>query len=105
MTSTAIVRILADDVTWGISPGYRFCVSRKGGTWGGGCVHLKGKNGIVQPWAGNRKPLLGTGWAVCLVFCMNGRRKQPCHLVGPPFQAPMALLVLEHVGIAHANTR
>ncbi len=24
-------------------------------------------------------------------FCMNGRRKQLCHLVGPPFQAPMTI--------------
>ncbi len=27
-----------------------------------------------------------------LVFCMNGRRKQPCHLVGPLFQVLMAFI-------------
>ncbi len=66
-------------------------MSRKGGMWGGGWVHPQGENDVVQPWAGRRKPLLGAGWAVPLVFCMNGRRKQPCHLVWPPFQVPMAL--------------
>ncbi len=71
------------------SPGDRFCVSRKSGMRGGGWVHPKGENGVVQPWVGHRKPLLRAGWAVSLVFLMNGRRKQPCHLVGPPFQAPM----------------
>ncbi len=66
-------------------------MSRKGGTRGGGWVHPKGKNGIVQPWTGRRKPLLGVEWAVSPVFCMNGRRKQPCHPVGPPFPAPIAI--------------
>ncbi len=78
-------------------------MSRKGGTRGGGWVHPKGENGVVQPWTGRGKPLLGAGWAVSLVFCMNGHRKQSCHLVGPPFQAPTAFFVLERVGIAHAN--
>ncbi len=84
-------------------PGDRFGVSRKGGTWGGGWVHPKGENGIVQPWTGRRKPLLVAGWAVSLVFCLNGCQKQLCHLVGPPFPAPIAFL--GRVGIVRANTR
>ncbi len=85
MKSIVVVRISAGVVTWGLSPGDRFCVSRKGGTQGGGWVHLMGENGVVQPWAGYRMPLLGPMWAVSLVFCMNGCRKQLCYLVGPPF--------------------
>ncbi len=84
-------------ITWGISLGDRFCVSRKGGTRGGGWVHPQGENGVVQPWMGHRKPLLGAGWAVSLVFCMNGCRKQPCHLVGPPFQVPMGVFFCARV--------
>ncbi len=75
---------------------------RKGGTRGGGWVHPKGENGIVQPWTGRRKSLLGAGWAVSL-FLHEWRRKQPCHLVGPPFQVPMAFFALEQVGIACAK--
>ncbi len=41
------------------SPGDRFCVSRKGGTWGGGWVHPQGANGVSQAWISCRKPLLG----------------------------------------------
>ncbi len=96
---------------WEFSPGdtCRFCLSRNGGTQGGWWVLPKGENGVAQPWTGHRKPLLRAGWAVSLLFFffMNGRRKQPCHLVGPPFQAPMAsfFFALEWVGIACANTR
>ncbi len=81
-------------------------MSRKDGMREGGWVHPKGENGIVQPWTGRRKPLLGAGWAVSLVFfCMNGRRKQLCHLVGPPFQGPWLFFAVEQVGIARVNTR
>ncbi len=66
-------------------------MSRKAGTREVGWVHPKGENGIVQPWTGHRNPLLGAGWAVSLVFCMNGCRKQPCHPVEPPFQVPMVV--------------
>ncbi len=48
--------------------GDRFCMSRKGGTRGDGWVHPQGENAIVQPCTGHRKPLLGAGWAVSLVF-------------------------------------
>ncbi len=80
MATIVAVRISAGDVTWGISSGDRFCVSRKGGMRGGGWVHLQGENGKVQSWTGRRKPLLGAGWAVSFVFCMNRRSKQPYHL-------------------------
>ncbi len=73
MMSIVVVRISAGDMTWGILP---LEISRKGGMRGGGWVHLKGENGVVQPWAGHRMPLLGAGWAISLVFCMNGCRKQ-----------------------------
>ncbi len=76
-------------------------MSRKGGTRGGGWVHPKGENGVVQPWA-----IESPCSEPCrLVFCMNGDRKLPCHHVGSPFQATMAFFMLERVGIARANTR
>ncbi len=84
MTSIAIVVTSLGE----FSPGDRFCTTRKGGMQGGEWVHLKGENGVMQPWVGHRKPLLGAGRAVSLVFCMNGRRKQPCHLVGLHFKRP-----------------
>ncbi len=89
MTPIAVMQLVTSLVEF--SPGDRFFDSRKGGTRGGGWVLPKGENGVVQPWAGHRKPLLGAGWAASLVFCMNGRRKQPCHPLGPPFQAPVAI--------------
>ena len=36
-----------------------FCVSRKGGTGGGGWVHLKGANSMAMSGFGHEKPLVG----------------------------------------------
>ncbi len=77
MTSIADVRISAGDVTWGIFPWRLVLHEQNGWDAGGGWVHPKGENGVAQLWAGHRKPLPGAGWAVSLVLCMNGRRKQP----------------------------
>ena len=41
--------------------GLRFCVSRKGGTGGGGWVQLKGANSMAVLGFACRKALLGTG--------------------------------------------
>ena len=45
-------------------------MSRKGGTWGGGWVHLKGENSVVMSGLGCRgpKPLVITG----LVLSLSG---------------------------------
>jgi len=52
-----------------MSLGLRFCVSRKGGTGGGGWAYLY---------------LVGTGRAISILFGINGVRNKRSHLVGPP---------------------
>ena len=44
----AVMKLSASDVTSGSVPGNRFCVSRKGGTGGGGWVHTKGANTMAM---------------------------------------------------------
>ena len=64
-----------------MSLGLKFCVSRKGGTGGGGWVHHSmAMSGLVL-----RSDLVGTGWAISVLFVLNGVRNQQSHLVGPPF--------------------
>ena len=56
-----------------------------GGTGGGGWVSLKGANANSMAKSGLsfRKILVGTGWAVSLLLCTNGQRKQPfCPISG-----------------------
>jgi len=52
---------------------------------GQGNVHLKGAKSMAASGLGCRKPLVGTGWAISLLLCMNGLREQSSDLVGPPF--------------------
>ena len=59
-----------------MSLGLRFCVSRKGGTGGGGWVHPKGANSMAAS---------GTGRTISILFGINGVRNKRSHLVGPPF--------------------
>ena len=68
-----------------MSLGLRFCTSRKGGIGVGGWVHLKGANSMAASGIDCRKALVGTGWAISLLLCMNWLRKQFCGHVGPPF--------------------
>ena len=68
-----------------MSLGLRFCVSRKGGTGGGGWVHLKGANSMAVSRLIFRNDLVGNGRDVSILFGMNGVRNQRSHLVGPPF--------------------
>ena len=60
-------------------------MSRKGGTGGGGWVHLKGANSMATSWLVFRSNLVGTGRAVSVLFGINGLRNQRSHLVRPPF--------------------
>jgi len=47
-----VIQLSACDVTSAMSLGHRFWASRKGGTGGGGWVHLKGANSMVaSAWA------------------------------------------------------
>ena len=70
-------------MSWGLW----FCVDRKGGTGGGGWVHSKGAKSTAAPGLSQRKHLVGTGWAISLLLCTNGLRKQSYVHVQPPFLA------------------
>ena len=59
-----------------MSLGLRFCVSRKGGTVGGGWVHLKGANSMAASELVFRSDLVGTGRAISILFGINGVRNQ-----------------------------
>ena len=51
-----------------MSLGLRFCVSRKGGTGGGGWVHPKGANSMAASGLVFRSDLVGTGKLPFLSF-------------------------------------
>ena len=58
---------------------------RKGGTRGGGWVHLKGINRMATFGLVFRSNLVGTGRSIFVLFGLNGVRNQRSHLVGLPF--------------------
>jgi len=68
-----------------MSLGLRFCVSRKGGTGGGGWVHPKGENSMAASGLVFTSDLVGTERAISILFSINGVRNQRSHLVGLPF--------------------
>ena len=68
-----------------MSLGLRFCVSRKGGTGGGGWVQWKGANSMAVSGLVLRSNLVDTGRAISVLFGINGVRNKRSHLVGPPF--------------------
>ena len=70
-----------------MSLGLRFYASRKGGTGGGGQVSTLTPGNMAASGLSCRKPLVGTGWAISLLLCMNSLRKQSSGHVGPPFLA------------------
>ena len=59
-----------------MSLGLRFCVSRKGGTGGGGWVHLEGTNSMAVSGLVLRSDLVGTGRAISVLFSLNGVRNK-----------------------------
>ena len=63
-----------------MSSGIRFCVSRKGGSGGGGWAHPKSADNMAVSGLGIEKPLV-LAWVISLLFCTNGLRKQSSHLV------------------------
>jgi len=65
--------------------GLRFCMSRKGGTGGGGWVHPKGAKSMAASGLVLRSDLVGTGRAISIFFGINGVRNKKSHLVGPSF--------------------
>ena len=71
-----------------LSLGLRFCMSRKGGTGGGGWVHSKGANSMAMSGLVLRSDLVGTGRAIAVLFGINGVINKRSHLVGPPDPFP-----------------
>jgi len=65
-----------------------FCVSRKGGTGGGGCGHLQGAVHIVAASLG--KAMVGTRRATLRPDCMDSLRKHYSHLAEGWFLARKA---------------
>ena len=66
-----------------MSLGLRFCMSRKGGTGGGGLV--KGANSMAVSGLVFRSDLVGTRRTISILFGINGVTNKRSHLVGPPF--------------------
>ena len=68
-----------------MSLGDRLCASREGRTGGGGWVSALSLGSMAAFGLSLEKPLVGAGWAISLLLCTNGPRKQSSRLVGPPF--------------------
>ena len=75
-------------------------MSRKGGTVGGRWVNLKVANSMDVSGLSFEKTLVGTGWAISVLLCINGLRKQSSHLVGPPF---LTVKLFSQSGVAVAG--
>jgi len=67
--------------------GDRFHFSRKGGTGGGGWVHLEGADNKAVSGLCFRNALVGSGWATAILLCTNGLRNSPLALHGTHFRA------------------
>ena len=59
-----------------MSLGLRLCASREGGTGGGGWVSALSLGSMAASGLGLVKVLVGAGWAISLLLCTNGLRKQ-----------------------------
>ena len=70
-----------------MSLGLRLCASREGGTRGGGWVSALSLGSMAAFGLGLEELLVGAGWAISLLLCTNGPRKQSSRLVWPPFLA------------------
>jgi len=67
----AVMKLSASDVTSGSVLGDRFCVSRKGGTGGGGWVHTKGANTMSLAMEGPEEVRHGHVTCTCRHFSME----------------------------------
>ena len=73
---------------------YRFCVSRNGGTGGGGWCHLQSAVHMAAARLCCKKGMVGTRQANFHSGRMNRRRKHYSHLVGSSFLAGKGLWAL-----------
>ena len=71
-----------------------FCVSRKGGTGGGGWEYPQDDLHMVAVVAVCRNALVGTGWSNSCLVCTNRLRKHCSHLVKSSFLAVKAFSAL-----------
>ena len=72
----------------------RFCVSRNGGTGGGGWGQSQGAVHMASARLGCKRTMVGTGWANSCSDCMSWLRKCYSHLSGGSFLAGKASWVL-----------
>ena len=79
--------------------GLWFCVSRKGGTGGGGWVHPKGVNSMAASGLIFRSDLVGTGRAISIRFGISEVRNKRSHLVAS-ISRIQGLFQLRQVGIS-----
>ena len=63
-------------------------------------MHPKAANSMAVSGLSFENTLVGTGWAVSVLFFTNGLRKQFSHLVGSPF---LAVKLFSQSGIAVAG--
>ena len=59
--------------------GDRFCMSRKGRTWGGRGLYPLGANSMAVSGLSCRKALVHTGWPISVLFGINGLRSKLSH--------------------------
>ena len=71
-----------------------FCISRKGGTGGGGWGYPQGDLHMVAVVAVCRNALVGTGWSNSCLVCTNRLRKHCSHIVESSFLAVKAFSAL-----------
>ena len=57
---------------------HKLCVSKKGGTGGGGCCHLQGDMHMVAVVAGCQRAMVWAGWANSHPGCMDRTQLSPC---------------------------
>ena len=82
-----------------MSLGLGFCASRKGGTGGGGWVHLKGANSMAVSGLIFRSDLVY--WeGISIHSGINGVRNKRAHLVGLHIQNSRPVFQLRQVGIS-----
>ena len=68
----------------------RFCISRKGGTGGGGWGYPQGVVHMAAARLGRKRIMVGTGWAISWPGYMSRLRKHYPHLSGGSFLAENA---------------
>ena len=72
----------------------RFCVSRKGGTGGGGWGHPQDAVHMAAARLGCKRTIVGAGWANSWAGCMSKLRKLYSHHSGGTFLAGKPSLAL-----------